>query len=89
MRQSQDGYRRADRGRLEDKDRQRLDCDKDASRHVKDHDIEVGDLVIAKRRTTKDDSIYDPKPYKVVTVHATQVKGMREDGKHKTRDSQK
>jgi hypothetical protein len=29
MQQSQDGYRRADRGRLEDKDRQRLDCDID------------------------------------------------------------
>jgi hypothetical protein len=62
---------------------------KDASRHVKDHDIEVGDLVIAKRKTTKHDSVYDPKPYRVVTVHGTQIKGMREDGKHKTRDSQK
>ena len=29
MRQTQDGYRRADQGRLEDKDRQRLDCDID------------------------------------------------------------
>ena len=69
--------------------KERMKKYKDASRHVKDHDIEVGDLVIAKRRTAKDDSIYNPKPYKVVTVHATQVKGMREDGKHKTRDSQK
>ena len=69
--------------------KERMKKYKDARRHVKDHDIEVGDLVIAKRRTTKDDSINDPKPYKVVTVHATQVKGIREDGKHKTRDSQK
>ena len=69
--------------------KERMKKYKDASRHVKDHDIEVGDLVIAKRRTTKDGSIYDPKPYKVVTVHAMQVKGMRKDGKHKTRDSQK
>ena len=62
---------------------------KDASRHVKDHDIEVGDLVIAKRKTTKHDSIYDPKPCKEVNIHGTQVKGMREDGKHMTRDSQR
>ena len=50
--------------------------------------IEVGDLVVSKRTTTKHDSVYDPKPYKVVTVHGTQIKGMRENGKHKTRDSQ-
>ena len=59
---------------------------KDASRHVKDHNIEVGDLVISKRKTTKHDSIYDPKPYKVVAVYGTQVKAMHEDGKYKTRD---
>ena len=47
------------------------------------------DLVIAKRKANKHDSIYNPKPYKVVTVHGTQIKGMREDGIHKTRDSQK
>ena len=35
---------------------------KDASRHNMDHDIEVGDLVISKVKTTKHDSIYDPKP---------------------------
>ena len=62
---------------------------KDAGRYVKEHDIVVGDLVIAKRKTTKHESAYDPKPYKVVEVHGTQIKAMREDGKHKTRDSQK
>ena len=49
----------------------------------------MGDLVISKRKTTKHDSVYDPKPYKVVAVYGTQIKGMREEGKHKTRDSQK
>ena len=63
--------------------------DKDASRHVREHSIEVGDLVIAKRKITKHDSAYDPKPYKVVATYGTQIKGMREDGKYKTRDSQK
>ena len=69
--------------------KERMKSYKDASRYVREHDMEVGDLVIAKRKTTKHDSVYDPKPYKVVTVHGTQIKGMREDGKHKTRDSQK
>ena len=30
---------------------------KDGSRHVREHDIEVGDLVISKRKTTKHNSI--------------------------------
>ena len=62
---------------------------KDDSRHVKAHNIKVGDLVIAKRKVTKQDSVYDPKPYKVVATYRTQIKGMGEDGKHKTRDSQR
>ena len=62
---------------------------KDTSRHVKEHGIEVGDLVIAKRKVTKHDSAYNPKPYKVVATYGTQIKGMREDRKYKTRDSQK
>ena len=33
--------------------------------------------------------IYDSKPYKVVAIYGTQVKGMREDRKYITRDSQK
>ena len=49
----------------------------------------MGDLVISKRKTTKHESVYDPKPYKVIAVYGTQIKAMREDGKHKTRDSQK
>ena len=44
---------------------------KDASRHVREHDMAVGDLVIIKRKTTKHDSAYDPDPYKVVEVHGT------------------
>ena len=69
--------------------KQRMKKYKDGSRHVKEHDIKGGDLVISKRKTTKHNSIYDPMPYKVVAVYGTQVKGMREDGKHKTRDSKK
>ena len=41
---------------------------KDASRHVREHGIKVGDLVIAKRKVTKHDSAYNPKPYKVVAT---------------------
>ena len=33
--------------------------------------------------------IYDSKPYKVVAIYGTQVKGMQEDRKYKTRDSKK
>ena len=35
---------------------------KDDSRDVKEHNIKVVDLVIAKRKLTKHDSVYDPKP---------------------------
>ena len=41
---------------------------KDDSREVKDHNIKVGDLVVAKRKVTKQNSVYDPKPYKVVAT---------------------
>ena len=58
---------------------------KDAGRYVKEHDMVVGDLVIAKRKTTKHESAYDPRPYKVYKVHGTQIKAMREDGKQKRR----
>ena len=61
---------------------------KDDSREVKEHSIKAGDMVIAKRKVTKHDSVYDPKPYKVVATYGTQIKGEREDGKKKTRDSQ-
>ena len=61
---------------------------KDDSREVKEHSIKAGDMVIAKRKVTKYDSLYDPKPYKVVATYGTQIKGEREDGKKKTRDSQ-
>ena len=69
--------------------KERMKRYKDAGRYVKEHDIVVGDLVIAKRKTTKHESAYDPKPYKVFEVHGMQIKAMREDGKQKTRDSQK
>ena len=69
--------------------KERMKCYKDAGRYVKEHDMVVGYLVIAKRKTTKHESVYDPKPYKVIAVYGTQIKAMREDGKHKTRDSQK
>ena len=50
---------------------------KDDNREVKVHDIKVGDLVIAKRKVTKHDSVYDPNPYKVVATYGTQIKGVR------------
>ena len=62
---------------------------KDAGRPIREHGIKVGDLVISKRKITKHDSAYDPKPYKVVATYSTQIKDMQEDGKYKTRDSQK
>ena len=37
--------------------------------------------MIAKRKVTKHDSVYDTKPYKVVPTYSTKIKGMREDGK--------
>ena len=69
--------------------KERMKKYKDTSMHVKDHDMPVGDLIIAEKKTNKHHSIYDPKPYKVVAVHGTQIKGMRKDRKYKTRDSQK
>jgi hypothetical protein len=58
--------------------KERRKCYKDKGRYVKEHDIGVGDLVIAKRKSTKHESPYDPKPYKVHEVHGTQIKAMRE-----------
>ena len=62
---------------------------KDNSRHVRTHDIKVGDPVIAKRKVTKHDSVNNPKPYKVVATYKTQIKGMRVHVKHNTRDSRR
>ena len=45
--------------------------------------------MIAKRKVTKDDLAYNPTPYKVLATYDTKIKGMREDGKHNTRDSQR
>ena len=47
---------------------------KDDSRHVRAHGIKVG--VIVKRKETKHNSTYDPKPYNVVATYGTQIKGM-------------
>ena len=62
---------------------------KDTGRPVREHGIVVRDLVISKRKITKHNSAYDPKPYKVVATYSTQIKDLREDGKYKTGDSQK
>jgi hypothetical protein len=69
--------------------KERMKRDKDKGRYVREHNIGVGDLVIAKRKSTKHESPYDSKPYRVQEVHGTQIKATREDGKQKTRDSQK
>ena len=60
---------------------------KDDSREVKEHKIKVGDLVIAKRKVTKHDSVYDPDPYKVIATYSTQIKGERARPKPGTRRS--
>jgi hypothetical protein len=82
---------RADIIKAQVKDREekeKMKMYKDRSRYVKAHDIKLGDLVLKERRSTKQDSPYDPKPYKVTEVIGTQIKGQR-DEEEKTRDSQK
>jgi hypothetical protein len=37
--------------------KERMKMYKDAGRYVKDHTIEVGDLVISKKKTTKHNSV--------------------------------
>ena len=53
-----------------------------------DQKIQKEDDVLLKRKTTKQDSIYDPDSYKVTTIYGTQVRAIRE-GQEKTRDAQK
>ena len=61
---------------------------KDNGREVKEHNIQAGDKVLLKRKTTKHDCVYNPKPYHVTSTYGTQVVEER-DGCEKTRDAQK
>ena len=61
---------------------------KDRKATVRGHRIKVRDNIQLKRKTTKDTSPYDPRPYKAADVRGTQITGER-DGTTKTRDSQK
>ena len=62
--------------------------EKDSHRNVKENNIQQGDLVLLRRKSTKHESRYDPEPYLAVQVQGSQVVGER--GRHqKTRDAQR
>ena len=56
--------------------------------NVRPHTIQVGDNVLLKQKSTKQNPVYDPKPFTVTGVWGTQIKGTRE-GTTKTRDAQR
>ena len=61
---------------------------KEGKAMVRGHNIKVGDDILIERKTTKNTSPYDPRPYKATEVKGTQIKGER-NGTTKTRDSQR
>ena len=56
--------------------------------NVRPHTIQVGDNVLLKQKSTKQNPVYDPKPFTVTGVWGTQIEGTRE-GTTKTRDAQR
>ena len=50
---------------------------KDGKATVRGHNIKVGDDILMERKTTKNTSPYDPRPYKATEVIGTQIKGER------------
>ena len=61
---------------------------KDNKRNVKPHSIQEGDTVLLRRKSTKANSPYDPKPFDVTKVRGTQITAER--GREvKTRDAQR
>ena len=63
-------------------------CHKDAGMYVREHDKVGGDLVIAKRKTTKHDSAYNPKPCKEVAKDLAE-KGAKNLNRKNTKDPDK
>ena len=61
---------------------------RDKGRYIKENNISVGDRVLLKRKSTKQDSVYDPQPYKVVEKYGTQIVAERGD-ERKVRDAQR
>ena len=62
--------------------------EKDSHRNVKENNIQQGDLVLLRRKSTKHESRYDPEPYLAVQVQGSHIVGER--GRYqKTRDAQR
>ena len=61
---------------------------KDKKAYVKPHQIEVGDSVLLKQKTTKSTPPYDPLSYTVTEVRGHQITAERDQQK-RTRDAQK
>ena len=61
---------------------------KDSHRNVKENNIQQGDLVLLRRKSTKQESRYDSDPYLAVQVQGSQIVGER-GGFQKTRDAQR
>ena len=64
-----------------------MKAQKDKGQGVREHKIEKGDMVQLKRKSTKQDSVYDPQPYCVTETYGTQIAAVRGD-QRKTRDAQ-
>ena len=70
------------------KAKQRQKSYKDSKAYVKPHQINVGDQVLLKQKSTKSTPPYDPAPYTVTEVRGHQITANREH-QRKTRDAQK
>ena len=70
------------------KEKEKMKAQKDKGQGVREHKIEKGDMVLLKRKSTKQDSVYDPQPYCVTETYGTQIAAVRGD-QRKTRDAQR
>ena len=83
---------REDIQQAREKDRlrkQQMKTYRDAGTNIRPHNIEQGDLILLRRKSTKHQSMYDPEPYLAVAVRGTQITGAREGHRDKTRDAQR
>ena len=60
----------------------------DKKSNIRPHQIQVGDHVLLKQKSTKQTPIYDPSPYVVTATWGTQIEATR-DGYTKIRDAQR
>ena len=67
--------------------KEKMKAYKDGKNNVRPTNLQVGDKVLLKRKSTKHNSPYDPRPYTVTRIWGTQVEGTR-DTDSKTRDAQ-